>query len=55
MQAQRFQISKSESPKKPWVVEDTSAPRYEDPVLYRFSSKRKAQEFVAMLESEQRR
>jgi hypothetical protein len=46
----RWTITKSESGK--WIVEDTRSPRAEDPVLYRFSSQRKAREFVAMLVAE---
>lgn len=47
---QRWTIAKSPCGK--WVVEDTRSPRAEDPVLYRFSSQRKARAFVEMLESE---
>ena len=49
----RYQIKESFSAKKPWMVEDTAAPKYEDAVLYHFTSKRKAEEFVAMLMKEQ--
>jgi hypothetical protein len=46
----RWTITKSESGK--WIVEDTHSPRAEDPVLYRFPSRAKAQAFVAMLVAE---
>ncbi|MGI1188136.1 hypothetical protein ACRCRN_29145 [Pseudomonas aeruginosa] len=53
MTKERFEIRKSESIKKPWLVEDTHSNRAEDPVIYLFSSKKKAEAFKAMLMAEQ--
>ncbi|MBB3105234.1 hypothetical protein [Azomonas macrocytogenes] len=49
MQTDRFQLRKSESPLKPWVIVDIHSPKQEDPVLYRFTSKRQANAFMGML------
>lgn len=48
----RFEVKPSQSRKKPWMVEDHAAPKLEDPRLYHFSSKRKAEQFKAELERE---
>lgn len=53
MQTDRYQLRKSESPLKPWVIFDTHSPKQEDAVLYRFTSKRQANAFMAMLLAEQ--
>jgi hypothetical protein len=51
--SERFTLYKeAEFPKKPWIVADTAADACEDPVLYRFSSARKAREFKAMMDAE---
>lgn len=52
MQNERFQVRPSTSSKKPWLVEDTKADPAEDPVLYHFSSKKKAADFKSMMDSE---
>lgn len=52
MQNERFQLRPSPSTKKPWLVEDTKADPVEDPVLYHFSSKKKAADFKSMMDSE---
>ncbi|HFL7937858.1 hypothetical protein IYR97_23510 (plasmid) [Pseudomonas fulva] len=49
----RFNLRKCEaSTKKPWIVEDTHSNPAEDPVLYSFSSKAKAERFKAEMEAE---
>lgn len=49
----RFTLHKSEgSSKKPWVVEDTHSNPAEDPVMYHFSSKIRAERFKADMEAE---
>lgn len=50
---ERFEIRKSHSSKKPWLVEDTHSDRAEDPVMYHFTSRKKAEAFKAMLIAEQ--
>jgi hypothetical protein len=52
MQTERFQVRKSPSTKNPWLVEDTHADPAEDPVLYHFPSKKKAEDFKAMMIAE---
>ncbi|MBC2693528.1 MULTISPECIES: hypothetical protein [Pseudomonas] len=52
MQNERFQLRPSSSSKKPWCVEDTKADPAEDPVIYHFSSKKKAADFKCMMDSE---
>ena len=49
---ERFEIRKSHSSKKPWLVEDTHANPAEDPVLYHFTSRKKAESFRDMLVAE---
>lgn len=49
---ERFEIRKSHSPKKSWLVEDTHANPAEDPVLYHFTSRKKAVAFRDMLLAE---
>ena len=52
MSKERFDIRKSHSSKKPWLVEDTHSDRAEDPVIYHFTSRKKAEAFKAMLIAE---
>ena len=53
MATERFTLFKSDGQsKRPWIIEDTASPKLEDPRLYHFSSKRKAEEFKAMLMAE---
>lgn len=52
MQDERFQLRPSPSLKKPWLVEDTKSDPAEDPVLYHFSSRKKAADFKRMMDSE---
>ncbi|WP_116894800.1 hypothetical protein [Pseudomonas savastanoi] len=52
MQNERFQLRPSSSHKKPWLIEDTKTDPAEDPVLYHFSSKKKAVDFKSMMDSE---
>lgn len=52
MSKERFEIRKSHSSKKPWLVEDTHSDRAEDPVIYHFTSRKKAEAFKAMLIAE---
>ena len=52
MQKERFQVRPSSSTKKPWLVEDTQSDPAEDPVLYHFSSKKKAAGFKSMMDVE---
>ncbi|MBM5458672.1 hypothetical protein H8F21_13975 [Pseudomonas sp. P66] len=49
----RFTLRKCEaSTKKPWIVEDTHSDPAEDPVLYHFASKAKAEHFKTEMEAE---
>ncbi len=49
----RFILRKCEaSTKNPWIVEDTHSNPAEDPVLYSFSSKTRAERFKAEMEAE---
>jgi hypothetical protein len=52
MPTERFQISKSQSVKKPWIVEDTQSDPAEDAVIYHFTTKKKAEAFKAMMVAE---
>jgi hypothetical protein len=52
MQTERFQISKSHSVKRPWIVEDTQTDPAEDPVIYHFNTKKMAEDFKAMMVAE---
>lgn len=52
MQNERFQLRPSSSQKKPWLIEDTKSDPQEDPVLYHFSSKKKAVDFQRMMVAE---
>lgn len=49
----RYTIERREVGKKPWVVIDNHSPQYEDAVVYRFSSEKKAKDFKRMMETEQ--
>lgn len=51
-QPKRFTLRKSESRKKPWIVEDTQSDPCEDAVLYHFPTKAKAEGFKAEMEAE---
>lgn len=51
----RFEIQKSHCKKKPWMVVDHASDPAEDPVLYFFTSKKKADSFKVMAESERAR
>lgn len=52
MAKERFDLRKSHSRKKPWVVEDTASDPNEDAVLYHFASKKEAEDFKAMMVAE---
>jgi hypothetical protein len=52
MKKERFELRKSHSQKKPWVVEDTASDPNEDAVLYHFTSEKKAKDFKAMMVAE---
>lgn len=52
MQTERFQISKSHSVKRPWIVEDTQTDPAEDPVIYHFKTKKMAEDFKALMVAE---
>lgn len=52
MPTERFNLSKGHSTKKPWIVVDTKSDPCEDPVIYHFTSKRKAEEFTTMMHAE---
>lgn len=51
-QPKRFTLRKSESRKKPWIVEDTQSDPCEDAVIYHFPTKAKAEGFKAEMEAE---
>ncbi|MBF6043419.1 hypothetical protein HBO10_29600 [Pseudomonas sp. WS 5503] len=49
----RFTLRKNEgSSKKPWLVEDTHADPAQDPVIYHFASRLKAERFKSDMETE---
>jgi hypothetical protein len=52
MATERFDLRKSHSRKKPWIVEDTASDPNEDAVIYHFASKKQAEDFKAMMIAE---
>jgi hypothetical protein len=51
----RFEVQKTHSDKKPWMVIDHDGDPAEDAVMYFFTSKKKADEFKVMLDDEKAR